>query len=173
MAIRQQPCASRVRNLHSDHVLRYLFAETNAGVIALCEQCLSDHNQQRFRPGYLRVVHVKSRTPSLASSVKLRSLAMARNAATRKLFGDVAPPFAEYTDKVLFGDVWERSGLSPRDRSLVTCRDLARRRCRGKDTNPRRPAIEFYRLLPPSPRPAQRGSQGLNFATLSARSMEL
>lgn len=26
----------------------------------------------------------------------------------RKLFGDIASPFAEYTDKVLFGDVWER-----------------------------------------------------------------
>jgi 4-carboxymuconolactone decarboxylase len=38
----------------------------------------------------------------------------------RKLFGDIAPPFAEYTDKVLFGDVWERAGLSPRDRSLIT-----------------------------------------------------
>ncbi len=38
----------------------------------------------------------------------------------RKLFGDIAPPFAEYTDKVLFGDVWERTELSPRDRSLVT-----------------------------------------------------
>ena len=38
----------------------------------------------------------------------------------RKLFGDVAMPFAEYTDTVLFGDVWERPGLSPRDRSLVT-----------------------------------------------------
>lgn len=38
----------------------------------------------------------------------------------RKLFGEVAPTFAEYTDKVLFGDVWERPELSPRDRSLVT-----------------------------------------------------
>jgi 4-carboxymuconolactone decarboxylase len=40
--------------------------------------------------------------------------------AARQRFGRVAPPFAEYTDKVLFGDVWERSELSPRDRSLVT-----------------------------------------------------
>lgn len=40
--------------------------------------------------------------------------------AARKAFGRVAPAFAEYTDKVLFGDVWERPGLSPRDRSLVT-----------------------------------------------------
>jgi len=40
--------------------------------------------------------------------------------AARKAFGEVAPPFAEYTDNVLFGDVWQRPGLSPRDRSLVT-----------------------------------------------------
>jgi 4-carboxymuconolactone decarboxylase len=38
----------------------------------------------------------------------------------RKAFGDFAPALAEYTDNVLFGDVWLRPGLSPRDRSLVT-----------------------------------------------------
>jgi len=37
-----------------------------------------------------------------------------------QVFRDIAPPLAEYTDKVLFGDVWERAELSPRDRSLVT-----------------------------------------------------
>jgi 4-carboxymuconolactone decarboxylase len=40
--------------------------------------------------------------------------------AGQKLFGDVAPKFAELTDNVLFGDVWARPGLSPRDRSLIT-----------------------------------------------------
>ena len=34
--------------------------------------------------------------------------------------GDIAPKLAELTDKVLFGDVWARPDLSPRDRSLVT-----------------------------------------------------
>jgi 4-carboxymuconolactone decarboxylase len=38
----------------------------------------------------------------------------------QRLFGDVAPKLAELTDNVLFADVWERPGLSPRDRSLVT-----------------------------------------------------
>jgi 4-carboxymuconolactone decarboxylase len=33
----------------------------------------------------------------------------------------VAPKLAELTDDVLFGDVWERAGLSKRDRSLITC----------------------------------------------------
>ncbi|RZI60430.1 MAG: carboxymuconolactone decarboxylase family protein [Zymomonas sp.] len=40
--------------------------------------------------------------------------------AARDHFGDIAPKFAEITDLVLFGDVWQRPGLSPRDRSLAT-----------------------------------------------------
>lgn len=42
----------------------------------------------------------------------------------RKAFGDIAPALAEYTDKVLFDDVWARPGLSPRDRSLITVASL-------------------------------------------------
>jgi 4-carboxymuconolactone decarboxylase len=38
----------------------------------------------------------------------------------QRLLGDVAPKLAQLTDDVLFGDVWARPGLSPRDRSLVT-----------------------------------------------------
>lgn len=33
---------------------------------------------------------------------------------------DVFPKLGELTDTVVFGDVWERKGLSKRDRSLVT-----------------------------------------------------
>jgi 4-carboxymuconolactone decarboxylase len=40
--------------------------------------------------------------------------------SAQKAFGDIAPALAEYSDKVLFGDVWKRPGLSPRDRSLIT-----------------------------------------------------
>lgn len=36
----------------------------------------------------------------------------------------VAPALADYTDDLLFGDVWKRPGLSPRDRSLVTMTTL-------------------------------------------------
>jgi 4-carboxymuconolactone decarboxylase len=32
----------------------------------------------------------------------------------------ITPPLATYTDDVLFGDVWKRTELGPRDRSLVT-----------------------------------------------------
>jgi 4-carboxymuconolactone decarboxylase len=44
--------------------------------------------------------------------------------AARESFGDIAPALAEYTDTVLFGDVWRRAGLSPRDRSLITVASL-------------------------------------------------
>jgi 4-carboxymuconolactone decarboxylase len=33
----------------------------------------------------------------------------------------VTPKLADLTEKVLFGDVWERPQLSKRDRSLITC----------------------------------------------------
>jgi 4-carboxymuconolactone decarboxylase len=36
----------------------------------------------------------------------------------------VVPKLAELTEKVLFGDVWERPELSKRDRSLITCAAL-------------------------------------------------
>ena len=42
----------------------------------------------------------------------------------QKAFGDIAPALADYSDKVLFGDVWERPGLSKRDRSLITVASL-------------------------------------------------
>jgi 4-carboxymuconolactone decarboxylase len=41
-------------------------------------------------------------------------------AGGRNAFGDFAPGMVHYTDKVLFDEVWERPGLSKRDRSLVT-----------------------------------------------------
>ena len=40
--------------------------------------------------------------------------------AAEKVIGDFAPKLVELTDRVLFGDVWERQDLSKRDRSLVT-----------------------------------------------------
>ena len=33
---------------------------------------------------------------------------------------EIAPKLAELSENVLFGDVWERPGLSKRDRSLIT-----------------------------------------------------
>lgn len=42
----------------------------------------------------------------------------------QKAFGEIAPDFAELTDRVLFGEVWQRPGLSQRDRSLITVATL-------------------------------------------------
>ena len=40
--------------------------------------------------------------------------------AAEKMIGDFAPKLVDLTDRVLFGEVWERQELSKRDRSLVT-----------------------------------------------------
>src|SRR5580693_10003162 len=39
----------------------------------------------------------------------------------REIVRTVAPKMIDLTEKVLFGDVWERPELSKRDRSLVVC----------------------------------------------------
>ncbi len=40
--------------------------------------------------------------------------------AIQKSLGSFAPKLVELTENVLFGDLWERTELSKRDRSLVT-----------------------------------------------------
>jgi 4-carboxymuconolactone decarboxylase len=40
--------------------------------------------------------------------------------AAQQMLGDFAPALVHFTDDVLFGEVWKRPELSPRDRSLVT-----------------------------------------------------
>ena len=42
----------------------------------------------------------------------------------RNVMQEVAPHLAELSADVLFGDVWERPGLSKRDRSLITVATL-------------------------------------------------
>jgi 4-carboxymuconolactone decarboxylase len=37
-----------------------------------------------------------------------------------RMFGDFAPALVAFTDNVLFGEVWERTELSPKERSLIT-----------------------------------------------------
>jgi 4-carboxymuconolactone decarboxylase len=37
-----------------------------------------------------------------------------------KMFGDLAPGLVHFTDDVLFGQVWKRPQLSPKERSLIT-----------------------------------------------------
>ena len=47
-----------------------------------------------------------------------------QTSAAREALRAFAPKLVELTDDVLFGDVWERPGLSKRDRSLITCAAL-------------------------------------------------
>ena len=44
--------------------------------------------------------------------------------AGRVQLGEFAPKFAELNDDVLFGEVWNRAGLSPHDRSMITIATL-------------------------------------------------
>lgn len=44
--------------------------------------------------------------------------------AGRTQLGEFAPKFAELNDDVLFGEVWNRKGLSPHDRSMITIATL-------------------------------------------------
>ena len=47
-------------------------------------------------------------------------MSKAPSTAARDVVRKVAPKLIEMTEKVVYGDVWERPGLSKRDRSLVT-----------------------------------------------------
>jgi len=38
----------------------------------------------------------------------------------QKMFGGFAPGLVHFTDDVLFGEVWKRAQLSPKERSLIT-----------------------------------------------------
>jgi 4-carboxymuconolactone decarboxylase len=44
--------------------------------------------------------------------------------ATPGPYADISPSLDDYTQRVLYGEVWERPGLSKRDRSLVTVSSL-------------------------------------------------
>ncbi|WP_240317740.1 carboxymuconolactone decarboxylase family protein [Janthinobacterium lividum] len=57
--------------------------------------------------------------PVFAPAQQMGALSKAPSRA-QQLMGDIAPKMADLTDKVLYGDIWERAQLSRRDRSLVT-----------------------------------------------------
>jgi 4-carboxymuconolactone decarboxylase len=58
-------------------------------------------------------------SPSAAAASSVRG-PNAQPTPAQQTMREMAPKLAELTDDVLFGDVWERPGLSKRDRSLVT-----------------------------------------------------
>jgi 4-carboxymuconolactone decarboxylase len=69
----------------------------------------------------------KIRMKNIAASIAMSTLAVTgveaqeerRRVAPPAVY-DVAPGLGHFTDSVLFGEVWERTELAPRDRSLVT-----------------------------------------------------
>ena len=78
-------------------------------------------------------------------------------ATMREKARKVAPKLIDLTEKVLFGDVWERPGLSKRDRSLITVATLMStyrpqqlrphlQRCPGQRSHPGRNRRTHYAL---------------------------
>ena len=57
----------------------------------------------------------QSQTPATSDAAPAQQQSRAQQP-----MGATAPKLAELTDNVLYGDIWERPGLSKRDRSLVT-----------------------------------------------------
>jgi 4-carboxymuconolactone decarboxylase len=51
-------------------------------------------------------------------------MAQALSSASRDRVRETVPKMIEVTEKVLFGDIWERPELSKRDRSLIVCATL-------------------------------------------------
>jgi len=47
-------------------------------------------------------------------------MATPQPSGAQRMFGDFAPALVNYTDDILFGDIWKDPALAPRDRSLVT-----------------------------------------------------
>jgi 4-carboxymuconolactone decarboxylase len=64
--------------------------------------------------GMSTMANAQSQTPAASDATAKQP------SRAQQLFGDVAPKMAELTDNVLYADIWERPGLSKRDRSLVT-----------------------------------------------------
>src|SRR3989442_1587889 len=77
--------------------------------------------------GVKRRKRVKSARDSLVGSQSHSSARKEQTVSTqpsaptaRDVVRQVAPKLIDLSEKVLFGDVWERPGLSKRDRSLIT-----------------------------------------------------
>jgi 4-carboxymuconolactone decarboxylase len=51
-------------------------------------------------------------------------MAQTQSSPAREAVRDIVPGLVDLSQRVLFGEVWERPGLSKRDRSLITCATL-------------------------------------------------
>jgi 4-carboxymuconolactone decarboxylase len=60
-----------------------------------------------------------SATVSDANAQTTKNKVVAPRASIERM-KELSPEFAKLTDEVLFNDIWNRPGLSPRDKSLIT-----------------------------------------------------
>jgi 4-carboxymuconolactone decarboxylase len=51
-------------------------------------------------------------------------MAQSASSPAREAIRGTVPMLAEYADKIIYGEVWERPNLSKRDRSLIVCAAL-------------------------------------------------
>ena len=65
-----------------------------------------------------RIPHVA--VAAVAMALAIPAEAQQHPSVAPRNMQELAPALAGYTDDVLFGDVWRRPGLSPRDRSFIT-----------------------------------------------------
>ena len=63
---------------------------------------------------------IHAQEPAPTASTPSPAGAAAQATPAQRMYGDISPKLAQLTDDVLYGDVWARPGLSPRDRSLIT-----------------------------------------------------
>jgi 4-carboxymuconolactone decarboxylase len=55
---------------------------------------------------------------------KEETMAQSQPSSARDQVRNIVPGLIDLSERVLFGEVWERPGLSKRDRSLITCATL-------------------------------------------------
>jgi 4-carboxymuconolactone decarboxylase len=83
-------------------------------------------HQSLPRPEHPRLLTPTDREPQPRTRPHLaeRKITVTEQTPAQRAVGDFAPKLAQLTDDVLFGDVWERTELPKRDRSLITVASL-------------------------------------------------
>jgi 4-carboxymuconolactone decarboxylase len=88
---------------------------------AMTQIAVQEHLNGRFVDWQERVSDAEYAVPVQRSGdVGVSAAARPVPTVGREAFGDIAPALGGITDTVLFGNVWQRPGLSPRDRSFIT-----------------------------------------------------
>jgi 4-carboxymuconolactone decarboxylase len=117
---RQGPAENFTGSARIDQAFQATAAPTTAmSHIAIVEQLdgrNTDWMEKVTDEQYGRPVRAASAPTASAAP----STAAGQPTPAQRLIGDFSPKMVQLTDDVLFGDVWARLQLSPRDRSLIT-----------------------------------------------------